>query len=119
MGSSKAVKKEIEFEAVIAPSGGVTYEYDSNDEVDVRAVIGRMESGAQQADADLKDKPRPPRLLPRHDEILTPQETADHLGIPKKTVIFLCAEGRLEGSFKAGRRWRIPGRAIRKMAGMP
>jgi len=56
------------------------------------------------------------RRMPDADEILTPEDVARHLAIPKKTVIALCADGRLVGAFKAGRRWRIPGRAVRRMA---
>ena len=58
-----------------------------------------------------------PVALPRADEVLTPEAVAAVLAIPRKTVVALCAEGRLVGAFKAGRRWRVPGRAVRKMAG--
>lgn len=58
-----------------------------------------------------------PTRLPDIEDILTPDQTAARLQIPKKTVIALCAQGRLAGAFKAGRRWRIPGRAVRLMAG--
>jgi excisionase family DNA binding protein len=60
---------------------------------------------------------RQPRKLPEPDEVLTPDEVAAHLDIPRKTVVALCADGRLVGAFKPGRRWRIPGRAVRLMAG--
>ena len=62
------------------------------------------------------DDHRRARTLPEADEILTPDEVAVHLVLPKKTVIALCADGRLRGAFKAGRRWRIPGSAVRRMA---
>lgn len=62
---------------------------------------------------------RQPRKLPEPDEVLTPDEVAAHLDIPRKTVVALCADGRLAGAFKAGRQWRIPGRAVRLIAGEP
>jgi excisionase family DNA binding protein len=103
MGSTK----DTEFDAIISPDGTVTYEYDAEDEGQVQRLIKAVE------------RRNAPRVLPLADEILTPEEAGRHLGIPKKTIIFLCAEGRLEGAFKAGRRWRVPGRAVRKMAGVP
>lgn len=73
-------------------------------------------------DADVRESERARivdrvRRLPEAEAILTPDETALALAIPKKTVIALCAQGRLPGAFKAGRRWRIPGRAVRSIAG--
>lgn len=56
------------------------------------------------------------RRLPDPDVILTPDEAAALLDIPRKTVTAMCAEGRLEGAFKAGRQWRILGSAVRKLA---
>jgi excisionase family DNA binding protein len=98
-----------DFTIDIAPDGRISAEHSREAEQHVGAILGGIDRPA----------PRPPRLLPLPDEILTPEETAAHLGIPKKTIIFLCAEGRLEGAFKAGRRWRVPGRAVRKLAGAP
>jgi hypothetical protein len=43
MGSSKHIGKEIEFDIVLEPEGGeVSYEYDSRDETEVRALVGQM-----------------------------------------------------------------------------
>jgi hypothetical protein len=61
---------------------------------------------------------RKPRSLPDGGEILSPDDVAGILSIPTKTVIALCAQGRLQGSFKAGRRWRIPGLTVRKFVGL-
>ena len=111
MGSTTTTKgDDVEFEVVIGPSGDVSYECGADDGVAVTGMMRAMEGG---------EKRRAPRVLPLADEILTPEEAAEHLGIPRKTIIFLCAEGRLAGAFKAGRRWRVPGRAVRKMAGVP
>lgn len=101
MGSNKYT----EFDTIIGPDGNVSYECDADAEPAVQRFIRAVHA------------PHAPRVLPLADEILTPDEAAEHLGIPRKTVIFLCAEGRLEGAFKAGRRWRVPGSAVRKMAG--
>ena len=60
----------------------------------------------------------PPTRLPEVEAILTPEQVATVLQIPRKTVIALCADGRLHNAFKAGRRWRIPGSAVRHMAGV-
>lgn len=101
MGSTR----DIEFDTIMDTDGTVTYECEAAADLTVqrfiRAAVER----------------HTPRVLPLADEILTPEEAAEHLGIPRKTVIFLCAEGRLEGAFKAGRRWRVPGSAVRRMAG--
>lgn len=72
---------------------------------------------AKAAEASSDARPKEHRRLPEPDAILTPEEVAQVLSLPKKTVIALCADGRLAGAFKAGRRWRIPGRAVRLMAG--
>jgi len=45
MRSSKAIEKEVEFAVVIDPSGDVSYEYDSDDEAKVRALIRRLLEG--------------------------------------------------------------------------
>jgi len=45
-------------------------------------------------------------------EVLTPEEAAERLKIPRSTVIAMCAAGELVGARKAGRRWRIPSTAI-------
>ncbi len=55
--------------------------------------------------------------VPEANEILTPEDVAGVLSIPRKTVVSLCANERLEGAFKAGRQWRIPGWSVRKMVG--
>ena len=92
----------------------------------VRATHGRVE--AREALSDLvvlavkgvtKGSRPSPERLPQPEVILCPGEVAGILAIPEKTVIALCADGRLDGAFKAGRRWRIPGAAVRKMAGAP
>jgi excisionase family DNA binding protein len=106
MGTPSKTERTIDFDVVC----------DLSDEEEIRALLGRASAGQ---DGKAEDGRRPRRVLPAPDEILTPEEVAEHLGIPKKTVIFLCAEGRLDGCFKAGRRWRVPGRAVRKVAGVP
>jgi len=110
MGSTPDTDNGVEFDIIIDRGGRVSSaEYPREAEKRVKGLLGRLDARA----------PQSPRLLPHADEILTPEDVARHLSIPKKTVIFLCAEGRLEGAFKAGRRWRVPGRAVRKMAGVP
>ncbi len=44
--------------------------------------------------------------------IYTPEEAAAVLKVPPKTVTALCAQGRIPGAAKVGRRWRIPATAI-------
>ncbi len=46
-------------------------------------------------------------------EFLTPQQTAELLQLPKRTVLALCRRGDL-GARKLGRLWRIPREAIRE-----
>jgi hypothetical protein len=43
MGSPRDAAKAIEFDAVIAQDGTVTYEHDAADEAEVRALIGRLD----------------------------------------------------------------------------
>lgn len=48
-------------------------------------------------------------------EILTPDQAAERLQVPTKTVILLCARGEIPGARKVGRRWRIPAWGIARM----
>ncbi len=45
-------------------------------------------------------------------EVLTPEQAADVLQLPKRTVLDLCRRGEL-GAKKLGRRWRIPRESLR------
>jgi len=46
MGSSNGNEKEIEFDVAIEPEGGeLSYEYDSGDEAEVRALLRRSHDG--------------------------------------------------------------------------
>jgi excisionase family DNA binding protein len=47
-------------------------------------------------------------------EVLTPQQAADILQLPKRTVLDLCRRGTL-GAKKLGRRWRIPRASLDKV----
>jgi hypothetical protein len=73
MGSTRSTDKDADFDVTISPSGEVAYEYEADDEAKVRAFILASER---------VEKPRAPRVLPLADEILTPEEAAEHLGIP-------------------------------------
>jgi len=55
----------------------------------------------------------------RRSSILTPQETAAILKVPRKTVVSLCARGLLPGARKVGRQWRIPRWALDEMFPQP
>ena len=44
--------------------------------------------------------------------VLTPDQVAERMQIPRRTVVALCAQQRLPGARKAGRCWRIPDYAI-------
>ncbi len=41
-------------------------------------------------------------------EVLTPEEAAKILKVSPRTVVDLCAAGRIPRAAKIGRRWRIP-----------
>lgn len=41
-------------------------------------------------------------------DLLTPEDAAEILRVPVRTVVQLCAQGRIPGAAKVGRRWRIP-----------
>ncbi len=45
-------------------------------------------------------------------EILTPDEVAGILKVPRRTIVRLCGERKLPGAFKVGRGWRVPTSAI-------
>src|SRR5262249_36058511 len=47
--------------------------------------------------------------------VLTPDELAGVLKVPKKTVVQLCRRGEIAGARKVGRRWRIPAWSLGKM----
>src|SRR5262245_25324493 len=47
-----------------------------------------------------------PRQLHSYPEIMTPQQVAEVLQVPAKTVVMLCARGDMPAC-KVGRRWRI------------
>ena len=49
-------------------------------------------------------------------EFLTPQQTAELLQLPKRTVLALCRRGML-GARKLGRLWRIPRDGVREAFG--
>ena len=51
--------------------------------------------------------------------ILTPDEVAEILKVPRRTVICLCARGDLPGARKAGRCWRVPESAIARFFAAP
>jgi hypothetical protein len=46
MGSPRSSNEAIEFEVTIDGQGGVAYQYDSDDEADIKALLGRMEEPA-------------------------------------------------------------------------
>jgi excisionase family DNA binding protein len=46
------------------------------------------------------------------DRVLTPDEFAREVKLPRKTVVMLCARGDIPGARKLGRCWRIPASAI-------
>src|SRR6185312_6076287 len=41
-------------------------------------------------------------------DILTPDEAAVAMKVPRRTVLLMCQRGDLAGARKAGRQWRIP-----------
>ena len=41
-------------------------------------------------------------------EILTTKQAAEAWGISARRVAILCAEGRIDGVFKAGKTWLLP-----------
>src|SRR5579859_4580189 len=45
-------------------------------------------------------------------EVLTVEEAAARLKVERRTVVRLCAAGRLRGARKVGRCWRVPESAI-------
>ncbi len=51
-------------------------------------------------------------------EFLTPQQVAEVLQLPRRTVLMLCRRGDL-GARKLGRLWRIPRDAIRDVFARP
>lgn len=48
-------------------------------------------------------------------DLLTPDEAASELKVPVRTVVQLCAQGRIPGAAKVGRRWRIPRAALERL----
>ncbi|MBX3161880.1 MAG: helix-turn-helix domain-containing protein [Deltaproteobacteria bacterium] len=47
--------------------------------------------------------------------MLTPEEAAHLLKLPRKTVVALCARGDIPGARKVGRQWRVPRWALAAM----
>jgi len=47
--------------------------------------------------------------------LLTPDDAAAILRVPVRTVVQLCAQGRIPGAAKVGRRWRIPEAGLGRM----
>jgi excisionase family DNA binding protein len=43
----------------------------------------------------------------RPGDVLTPEEVAEILRVPPKTIVQLCREGRIPRAAKVGRQWRI------------
>ena len=43
----------------------------------------------------------------RPGDVLTPEEVAEILRVPAKTIVQLCREGRIPRAAKVGRQWRI------------
>lgn len=53
-----------------------------------------------------------PLMPPDLPVIFTPEEVAKLVKVPPKTVTAMCAQGRIPGARKFGRRWRIPQTAL-------
>lgn len=51
------------------------------------------------------------------EEYITSAQMAEQLGITKRQVNALCAEGKIEGVYKKGNRWMIPAEAVEKHMG--
>lgn len=51
------------------------------------------------------------------EEYITSAQMAEQLGITKRQVNALCAEGKIEGVYKKGNRWMIPAAAVEKHMG--
>lgn len=51
------------------------------------------------------------------EEYITSAQMAEQLGITKRQVNALCAEGKIEGVYKKGNRWMIPAEAVEKYRG--
>ncbi len=51
-------------------------------------------------------------------EFLTPNQAAELLQLPRRTVLELCRRGEL-GARKLGRTWRIPREGIERVFAMP
>lgn len=43
-----------------------------------------------------------------NDDVLTPDEFAKLVKLPRKTVVSMCGSGRVPGAVKFGHSWRIP-----------
>jgi excisionase family DNA binding protein len=76
--------------------------------IGMTGIAAAILDGLSETDlAELAERLRP-YLTDRRDELLTPTQAADRLGIHPKTLTRAAVAGRVPGAVRVGRAWRFP-----------